>query len=152
MSNSVVVSIKQQLITKISACEAVHKVYGFENLEPDGFPVVFITPVRMDGEFISTAENRRVYQYRAMVAVNIGQSLKGMTENAMDSVEETISQVLDQIINSVDKDYDLSDYNAQVLFVQAADVEYGYVDFESGYARTGTVMLAVETDFNVTEA
>jgi hypothetical protein len=60
---SVSTRIKDQLKVKVAALGSVQQVYGFEEPNPSGFPAVFITASDMDGNFVSNAQNSRLYQY-----------------------------------------------------------------------------------------
>lgn len=65
----------------------------------------------------------------------------------LDYAERTIAQVIDDVINAVDTDYTLD--GLPVLFVNAADVEWGYIDYEGGVARAANVILRVYTEVTV---
>lgn len=149
MSYAVSIQIKDQVIAKIEPLSSVQVVYPAVNLNPAGWPCVYVTAQREEGEFSSNAENSRVYEYNCSVLMQIGQDFVPDTQRErMDYAEATIAEVLDDIINAVDTDYELE--GSPVLFVHAADIEWGYVDYEGGVARAANVILRVYTEKVVT--
>lgn len=148
LGTSVEGRIKQQIIDKIDALPSVAKVYGFEKLPIEQFPVVFVTPTGMTGEFWTSAENMRVYSYRCLILWPIGQDLKSQTDDRLQVAQENVGQVVDEIINAVDSDYVLGNY-ALVLFVDAADSVYQQYDFEGGKAYGAEITLKVHSQYTV---
>lgn len=145
---SVSIQIKDQIIDKINPLSTVEVVYPAPKLNPSGFPAVFITTNTEEGEFSSNAENSRVYTYNASVMFPLGQDFVPESERErLDYAERTIAQVIDDIINAVDEDFELE--GNPVLYVNAADVEWGYIDYEGGVARAANVILRVYTEITV---
>lgn len=148
MSFAVSIQIKDQLIAKIAPLDTVEIVYPAVNLNPEGWPAAFITAQREEGEFSSTAENSRVYEYNCTVLFPIGQDfVPDALRDRLDYAEIVIAEALDQIINAVDTDYELE--GNPVLFVHAADIEWGYADYEGGVARAANCALRVYTEIVV---
>lgn len=145
---AVSIQIKDQIISKVDSLNTVQSVYPALKLNPDGFPAVFVTTNTEEGEFSSNAENSRVYTYNCMVIFPIGQDFVPESERErLDYSERVIAQVIDDVINAVDTDFELE--GNPVLFVNAADVEWGYVDIENGVARAANVILRVYTEVTV---
>lgn len=137
--------IKYQIINKIKALDTVEVVYPAVKLNPSGFPAVFVTANREEGEFSSNAENSRVYEYNCMIIFPVGQDFVPEAERErMDYAEKVIAGVIDDVINAIDTDYELE--STPVLYVNAADTEWGYVDYEGGVARGANVILRVYTE------
>lgn len=144
---AVSIQIKDQLISKINSLSTVEVVYPALKLNPSGWPCVYVTTNTEEGEFSSNAENSRVYTYNASVLFPLGQDFVPESERErLDYAERTIAQVIDDIINAVDSDYEL---DTPVLYVNAADVEWGYIDVEGGVARAANVILRVYTEITV---
>ncbi len=142
---AVSIEIKDQIIEKIEALESVQKVYPAQNLNPEGFPAVFVTSTNMEGEFSSNAENSRVYAYAVTVLFPEGKDLVPASErDRLDYAERVVSEVIDEIINAVDTDYELS--SSPVLFVNAADCEWGSYQTEGGVAKAANITLRVYTE------
>lgn len=136
--------IKDQIVAKIDALGSVEVVYPSEFINPKGWPAVFVKSTDMDGEFSSNAENSRVYAYRCTIAFPTGQDMVPESErNRLDYSERVINSVIDDIINAIDTDYELDN---PVLYVNAADVTWGYVDMENGIAEAATITLRVYTE------
>lgn len=146
---SVSISIKDQIIQRINALSTVEVVYPAMKLNPSGFPCVYVTTNTEEGEFASNAENSRVYTYTATVLFPLGQDFVPDSEKErLDYAERTVAEVIDQIITSIDEDFTLGG-GATVLFTNAADVEWGYMDYEGGAARAANVTLRVYTEIVV---
>lgn len=146
---SVSISIKDQIIQRINALSTVEVVYPAMKLNPSGFPCVYVTTNTEEGEFASNAENSRVYTYTATVLFPLGQDFVPDSEKErLDYAERTVAEVIDQIITSIDEDFTLGG-GATVLFTNAADVEWGYMDYEGGAARAANVILRVYTEIVV---
>ena len=139
------IDIKDQIISKIESLDSVQIVYPASNINPSGFPAVFVVSTDMEGEFSSNAENSRVYAYSLMVLFPEGQDLVPASErNRLDYAERVIATVIDEIINAVDTDYELD--GTPVLFVNAADCEWGTYQTEGGVAKAANITLRVYTE------
>lgn len=146
---SVSTQIKDQIISKIDDLDSVQAVYPDEQPNPSGFPAVFVTATDMEGEFSSNVENSRVYAYSVLIMFPEGQDLVPVEERSrLDYAERTVAQVIDEIINAVDTDYELD--GSPVLFVNAADCEWGKYEFEGGVAKAAIITLRVYTEKNIT--
>lgn len=145
---SVSVLIKNQIKTKVQSCPSVQQVYGYEEINPQGWPCVMLTPADMNGEFSSNTENSRIYGYRVMILFPIGQDMEQpKTLNRLEYAENTIATVIDEIINAIDDNFVLE--GTPVLFVNASDVQWGYANVESGEVRTAEITLNVYTEITI---
>lgn len=133
-------NIKKGLITNLSAISSLNKVYDHEKINPAGFPAAFVTFTGTENEFYTTAENKRIYTYRVLVLAPIGQDLSNT--NVVEQAEQTIEDCVGDILDTMDSDITL-DNNSQVIFVEAAVGQPGYVDYEGGVARSGEVLIKV---------
>ena len=142
--------IKEQIRNKISALSDVEKVYTFMKLPLEGWPTVFVMYGNVEGEFSSNSENSRVYGYRILVLYQVGQSFQDIQDDRMQNAEEAIGQVVESILNTIETDYELSNFNSEVLFVRALDVTYGETEYDGGYAKSAEFTVNVYTEHNVT--
>lgn len=141
-------AIKQLLINKINGLDSTQTVYGYEELNPEGWPAVWVTDSSMTGEFVTTAENRRIYGFSVTVMMDVGQDYPNQGgKDRVEFVQDTISDVVDDIIDSVDTDYELD--GTTILFVDAADYERGHVVLENGQAKAVNITLLVNSDKNI---
>lgn len=142
------VTIKNQIKSKVQGCASVEQVYGYEEINPQGFPCVMLTPQDMSGEFSSNAENSRIYAYKLLVLFSLGQDMETpKTLNRLEYAENVIATVLDEIITAVDTDFELD--GTPVLYVNAADIVWGYVSGEFGEARSAEITLNVYTEVTI---
>lgn len=145
---SVSIQIKDQIISKLEAIDNIQKVYPDEKTSPDGWPAVFVTTADMEGEFSSNVENSRVYAYNLTILFPVGQNFVPESEKErLDYAETVVAGVIDEIINSVDTDYELD--GTPVLFVNAADCLWGKYDYEGGVAKAAQITLRVYTEKNI---
>ncbi len=139
---SAIKQIKKGIITNLSAISSLNKVYDHEKINPAGFPAAFVTFSGTENEFYTTAENKRIYAYRILVLAPIGQDLSNT--NSVEQAEQTIEDCVGDILDTMDSDITL-DANTQVIFVEAAVGQPGYVDYEGGVARSGEVTIKVHS-------
>lgn len=151
---SVVADLKTVLKNRIAALSSVEIVYGYEEAHPSGWPAVIITPADLEGEFISTTENRRLVGVNVTILFPTGQNIpKDTSEKPVEYAERVVSQVMDDIIDDVDKNSfvstfaDVSDTDSTFLYMDAADAQWGYFDYEGGQARALQITLIAHIDF-----
>lgn len=140
--------IKYQLIKAISANSSAAKVYGFEKLPLTQFPAVIVKTANLEGEFWTNATNMRVYSYRVTILYQVGNTPSDVTEDRMQFAEDAVSQVVDEIINVLDSDYELGQYQL-VRFIEAADGVYQPYEYEGGYAMGAELTIRVHTEYTV---
>lgn len=145
---SVSTTVKNQLIGFIETLSSVEKVYGYEMLKPEGFPAVFVVPGSMDGEFVSNSSNSRVYAFDITCIMPMNQDMPNNSGQVRELfAEETIATVLDEIINSVDTNFVLD--GTPVLYVNAADIQWGTVNIENGVCKAAQISLRIYTEYSV---
>lgn len=149
LGNSLSRQIKEEIKNRIDALTDVEKVYTFVKIPFEGWPTVFITDGNVEGEFSSNVENSRTYGYRIVVLFQIGQSIQNVDDDRMQFAEEAIGQVVESILNAVETDYELGQFNAEVLFVRALDVVYGETEYDGGYAKSAEFTVNVYTEHNI---
>lgn len=147
---SVSINIKKEIIRNVQNCPSVQKVFGYEQFNPDGWPAVFVKPLEMEGEFSSNAENSRVYSYSLLILFPVGQEFKPPNgRNRLEYSEEVVGTVIDEIINISDTDFELTDSDPTVLFVNAANLVWGDYEYEGGVAKAALLTLRVYTELVV---
>lgn len=139
---SAIKNIKKGIMTNIAAVASINKVYDHEKINPAGFPAAFVTFSGTENEFYTTAENKRIYVYRILVLAPIGQDLSNT--DSVEQAEQTIEDCVGDILDTMDSDITL-DGNSQVIFVEAAVGQPGYVDYEGGVARSGEITLRIHS-------
>lgn len=142
-------TIKEQIRDKVSALSNVAKVYTFDRLPLDASPTVIVKYASMEGEFWSTNENRRIYAYNIKILIPMGNTPNDVNNDRLQQVEEELAVVVEDIINSLDSDYELDQFNAQVLFLDALDVLYGEYSYEGGWAKGAELTVRVHTDYEI---
>lgn len=146
---SVSTTVKQQLLDLIQALDSVKVTYGHQQLNPSGWPAVFVEATGMDGEFVSTSTNSRIYSFRITILFPQGQDMPGLPAgtNRLEYAEQTIATVLDEIINASDTEFELE--GTPVLYMEAADAEWGEAAIDVGIVKAVQVTLRIYTEFEV---
>lgn len=146
---SISITVKNQLMDVIQAQESVKVTYGHEEMNPSGFPAVFVDLTGVQGEFVDTANNSRIYAYRVMAVFPIGQDMPGLPAgtNRLEFAEQTIATVVDEIINAVDTEFELE--GTPVLYVEAADADWGEAAIDIGMVKAVQITLRIYTEFRV---
>lgn len=143
---SAIKNIKSGIISKLSGISNLNKVYDHEKLNPAGFPCAFVTFAGSENEFFTNAENKRIYSYRVLVLVQIGQDRSNT--DRVELAEQTIQDLTGDIIDNMDSDITLSN-NSQVIFVEASVGEPGYYEYEAGWARGVAITVRVHSIYIV---
>lgn len=141
--------IKEQIKDKIDPLTDVEKVYTYMKFPLTGWPTVFVLYGNMEGEFSSNSHNSRTYGYRIVIMYQIGQDYQNVDHDRMQNAEEAIGQVAEQILNAIETDFTLGDFNAEVLYVKALDFFTGETEYEGGYAKSAEFTVNVYTEHNV---
>ena len=134
----------------------MQSIYSYSELNPSGWPAVWVKTANLDGTFVTTAENRRIYAYDVTCLLTLGEDfIKNGSIQREEYAENTLATVVDDIINVVDDVAFITQLNAiytsgdtTVLFVEAADARWGEVDMQSGKAKAIQVTLSIHTDYN----
>lgn len=142
-------SIKEELMNRIGACASVAKVYGFDKFPIEQYPMVIVKYGSMEGQFANVAENRRTYSYQTKILIPMGKDLNDVADDRLQWVEEALGQVVEEIINTLDTNFELGQFNRNVLYTQALDVFYSEYEYEGGYAKGAELTIQVVTDYTV---
>ena len=152
---SVSTDIKSLLVSKINALSSTQAVYSYSELNPSGWPCVWVKTADLQGTFATTAENRRIYAYNVTCLLTLGEDFIKDGTPREEYAENILATVVDDIINAVDDVAFITQLNAiysagdtTVLFVEAADAQWGEVDMQSGKAKAIQVTLMIHTDYN----
>lgn len=148
--------IKSLLVSKINALSSTQAVYSYSELNPSGWPCVWVKTADLQGTFATTAENRRIYAYNVTCLLTLGEDfIKDGSVQREEYAENVLAGVTDDIINAVDDVAFITQLNniysagdTTVLFVEAADAQWGEVDMQSGKAKAVQVTLMIHTDYN----
>lgn len=153
---SVSTDIKKQLATTINALGQAQSVYKYNELNPTGWPCVWIVTDDLQGSFWSTAENKRVYSYKITCLFPLGEDfVKDGSIQREEYAENVLADVVDAILTAVEDTSFITTLNAiyssgdtTVLFAEAADAAWGEVDMQKGKAKAIQMSLMIHTDYN----
>ena len=153
---SVSTDIKSLLVNKINALSSTQAVYSYSELNPDGWPCVWVKTSDLQGTFATTAENRRIYAYDVTCILTLGEDfIKNGSIQREEYAENTLATVVDDILTLVDDITFITQLqgiytsgDTAVLFVEAADAKWGEIDMQSGKAKAIQITLLIHTDYN----
>lgn len=140
--------IKEQMRDMIGALPNVSKVYTFDRLPLEASPTVIIKYGTVEGEFWSTAEDMRIYAYNIKVLVPMTYPPNDPSEAAnteLQQAEEELAVTVEDVLNVLDTNYELSQFNADVVYLDAVDGIYGEYSYEGGYAKGAELTVRVHT-------
>lgn len=149
LQTSLARTIKEEIRDKIVALSSVEIVYTFEPTDLRGFPAVIVKYGDVDGEFWATNENQRIYGYKIIVLDQIGQTHAGINDDRLQEAEENVAKVVEDIMNALDSDYELGQFNAEVVFLDAVDVLYQPYSYPAGEALGAELTVRVHTFYDV---
>lgn len=139
-------AIKTEIIKKLTNVSTLNRVYSYERINPEGFPAAFVTFASNDNEFFTNAENKRVFGYRVLILTQIGQNRSSV--DRVQAAEEAMEEAVGDVLDALDSDITLGD-NSQVLYVEAAVGQPGYVEYEGGWARSAEITIRVHSIYVV---
>lgn len=147
---SISTTLKNQVMDYIQACDSVKVTYGHQELNPSGWPAVFVEATGMDGEFVDTANNKRIYAFRVTILFPISQEMPGLPAgtNRLEYAEQTIATVLDEIINTLDTNF-VGEGSPVLYFEAASNIQWGEAEIESGMVKAVEATLRIYTEFRV---
>lgn len=133
----------------IQACASVKQTYGHQEMNPQGWPAVFVEATDMNGEFVDTANNSRVYSFRITILFPLSKDMPGLPAgtNRLEYAEQTIATVLDEIINTLDTHY--QGEGLPVLYFEAADAIWGEAAIDVGICKAVQVTIRIYTEYQV---
>jgi hypothetical protein len=151
---SISTDIKNLIITSVNGLASTQTVYGYRELNPSGWPAVWVTTSDMDGTFATTAENRRIYAYSVTCLWPLGEDFEKDGTPREEYAEEVLATVVDEIINVIDDRGFLNTINTYGsgdtvgLFIEASDAQWGEIDFQKGKAKAVQMLIRIHTDYN----
>lgn len=153
---SVTSELRTVLLDRIDGLSTVQKVYDYRELNPTGYPCVWVVPANLDGVFVSTTENKRVIAFNILIIFPLGEDfIKDSSISRERYAENVIGDVLDQIINDLDTNSfistfaDIGEVNTTFINAEAADAEWGEIDMQHGKARALQITLMIRLDYQV---
>lgn len=127
------VTISQKIAEKLGDVQGIKAVYEYESANPSGqYPLATVTPNNFDGEYASTAHNRRSYFFNVRI-------YQERTETGFGSekAERVMREVVDEVMDAFDMDTTLS---GTVMFCRPIGGNFDYTEREHD-ARTAELLL-----------
>jgi hypothetical protein len=69
--------------------------------------------------------------------------------NRLEYAEQVVATVIDEIVNTMDTDFELPSSDVTVLYMDAADCTWGTYSYEGGVAKAALINLKVYTEKTV---
>lgn len=137
--------ISNGIKTVLSEIEDVQIVYDFEASNLEGFPAITITPSSNESAFATSTENRRAYGFLIRIY-----NERGSGNSNEETSERTMRQLVDQVLDALDKRYRTLDVAAETgyefLFMHAAPSRWAYAD---GAVKLRVAEVEVRVDYDI---
>lgn len=97
-----VAAIRTNILAKLNAMQSLKAAYDYEANELTSYPAACLTLAAGEGEFASTAHNKRVREFRVNLYVDRGTAFSSA------AAEDLITAVVDEAEAAIDHDVTLS--------------------------------------------
>lgn len=127
------VNISAKILQKLNDTQSIKVAYEYESANPDGkYPLATVTPASFEGEFASSAHNRRAYLFNVRI-------YQERTENAFGAAkaERVMREVVDEVITAFDSDTTLS---GTTIYCRPVAGNFDYIEREHD-ARSAEITL-----------
>lgn len=144
-------SIKQQLIQRLTAnVTKLQAVYGYERINPAGYPFANLVSMENENTFDTNAENMRNYRFRLTVFEQMGQEPPNAaaSDNPKERAERIIDDVVDEVIDYFEQRANIT-LGGQVTWVGAVPSRRIYVDGPAGWLRGAEIILEVHNHVSI---
>ncbi len=127
--------LREQIKAKLSQLDSVAIVYDYIPEKIDGYPAILFNFDRVESSNQDSDNNERIYTFQ----INI---LQEVSQQSQQDAENTVCDILDQVINIFDKS-DLW------IKVEAVGGDIGQVNMESWPALIWHIMLGIHEIYNL---
>ena len=132
-------TIKTAIKNKLDGITSIQEINTYERVGFEGNPAVNITVVGNEGEFNSTAMNKRELNFLIRVFIPLkGNPALEEGDNSKAEAEATMADVVDDILTAFDEDITLG---RTVDWLRAAPSNWGYVPAGEGFLRTADINI-----------
>lgn len=142
--------VSQALLSILSDLPKVQKQYAYEASNLEGFPALTLTPSANESSYSTTTENRRTYAFVIRLYV-----ARGSSDAAERQCEETMRDLVDSVLDRLDKNYYLEDTTIPsqtgytFLYMNSAPSVWGYAGRENEM-RVATILVQLHFDIDTT--
>jgi len=143
----------QELLEKIKtilqANTLLAHVQDWEEIQTDSDPFAIVVPSDNESDYYSTQENERIYAFRIMIFASRNKKIRSPS-----NAESLMKQLIDTILDDIDKDYDLSTLGAPVktgytfINFMATPSAWGYAMPDDQY-RVATINVQARVHVDV---
>lgn len=134
-------------MNRISAeVSTVQDVADYDKVVFSGFPAVTVTSTDNENEFWSVGENQRAFNFDIDIYQQISKSTQTVDDNARQSAERIIGNVVSDIIDAFDT---YVTFGGNADFLRAAPSAWDYMESSEGFYRHAKVKLQVVQLFTI---
>lgn len=136
------------IMNLLSSNTKIQSFYNYEASKLEGFPALTLTPSTNENEYSTTTENRRTYAFMVRLYVE-----RGSGNEAERVCESTMRDLVDTVLDKIDKNYNLSTIATQTgytfLWISATPSQWGYAG-GSNEMRVAEVLIKIHYDIDTT--
>lgn len=131
----------------LSNLSKIQSMYNYEASELDGTPALTLTPSANESEYSTTSENTRIYAFVIRLYV-----ARGSGKSAEDECENTMREMVDDVLDRLDRNYYLRDTTVPTgtgyafLGMSASPSQWGYAGRENQHR---VAEIKVQLRFNI---
>jgi len=139
--NTDINSLKSTIMNIISSnVDTVQDVANYHKVVFSGFPAVTVTVADNDNDFWSVGENLRAFNFDVDVYQQISKSTQSVDDNARQSAERIMGNVVSDIIDAFD---DNVEFNGAAEFSRAAPSSWDHMEGAEGFYRHAKIKLQI---------
>lgn len=133
--------LKSTIMARISSeVSTVQDVSDYAKVNFSGFPAVTVTVSDNENEFWSVGQNQRAFNFNIDIYVQISKSTQSVDDNARQSAERIMGNVVSDIIDAFD---DYVEFGGTADFLRAAPSNWDDLEGPEGFYRHALIKLQV---------
>ena len=134
-------SLKSTIMTRIlTECNTIQDVADYDKVVFKGFPAVTVTSTDNENEFWSVGQNQRAFNFDIDVYQQISKSTQSVDDNARQSAERIMGNVVSDIIDAFDT---YVTFGGNADFLRAAPSSWDFMESSEGFYRHAKIKLQV---------
>lgn len=134
-------NLKKTVMSRISSTiSTVQDVSDFSKVVFDGFPAVTVTMADNENGFWSVGENQRGFNFNIDIYIQISRDTSSTDNNAMQSAERIMGNVVSEMIDSFDSFIEFDD---QATYLKASPSIWDFIESSEGFLRHALIKLQI---------
>ena len=134
-------NLKKTIMSRISSTiQTVQDVSDYDKVVFSGFPAVTVTMADNENGFWSVGENLRAFNFIVDIYIQISRDVQSADDNARQSAERIMSNVVSEMIDSFDS---FTEFDDQATYLKASPSTWDYVEIPESFCRHAVIRVQV---------